>query len=147
LNRNRCFACNEPHEFLQTDIDEIERVDLALAENATPPKLLPPSCLRCGGYLRPDVIWFGEELPEKEWASAVNAVRGCDLILCVGTSGLVYPAARLPTMGQRSGATIIQVNPNSTDLDDIADINLRGSAGEVLPDIVASISERGMAAV
>lgn len=140
LNQNRCFACNAPQGFLKDDLDEINGVDLAQAARGAPPKIMPSTCLQCGGDLRPDVTWFGECLPESAWAAAEGAVREADVILCIGTSGIVYPAARLPETGRNAGATVIQINPNETALDDVAHINLRGSASEILPAIVLALS-------
>ncbi len=58
----------------------------------------PPSCPLCGGYIRPGIVWFGETLPEDGWRKAEAAVRACDVLLAIGTSGLVYPAAKLPEL-------------------------------------------------
>ena len=101
-------------------------------------RIQPPACPRCSGPIRPGVVWFGEALPDAAWQRAVEAARHCDLLLSVGTSALVYPAAELPQIAVRNGATVIQVNPAPTALDDIADWNLHGAAGEVLPALVAA---------
>ena len=101
-------------------------------------RIQPPACPRCSGPIRPGVVWFGEALTDAAWQRAVEAARHCDLLLSVGTSALVYPAAELPQIAVRNGATVIQVNPAPTALDDIADWNLHGAAGEVLPALVAA---------
>jgi NAD-dependent deacetylase len=138
LNRNRCFNCNEPQAFTRDDRDEINAIDLDGLHQCTAPLLTPPSCTRCGGYLRPDVVWFGESLPVDEWTAAEAAIRRCDLVLCVGTSGMVYPAAALPATARKAGVAVIQVNPQETALDDMANVNLRGTGGEVLPELIGS---------
>lgn len=94
---------------------------------------LPPRCPDCGALLRPDVVWFGEQLSqtvlEKAWRAAVRA----GLMLVVGTSALVQPAASLPMVAQRNGAVLVEINPEQTPLTPFADIHLHGSAGEHLP--------------
>jgi len=97
---------------------------------------VPPRCPRCGGRLRPDVVWFGETLPPDALDRAVDASRSCDLFLSVGTSTLVHPAAALPFEALQHGATVIEINPDSTPLSGRAHYVLRGSAGDVLPRLV-----------
>jgi NAD-dependent deacetylase len=99
---------------------------------------VPPSCSRCGAFLRPDVVWFGEALPADLFAEAFEAARGCDLFFSVGTSGLVQPAALLPFAALRSGAVVVEVNPDETPLTRDASYALRGRAGEVVPALVKS---------
>jgi NAD-dependent deacetylase len=93
----------------------------------------PPYCDRCGNLLRPAVVWFGEALPLQALASAQDAARRCDLMLVVGTSGVVYPAAGLARMA--SGHVVI-INPEPTELDDAADAVLRGKAAQWLPALL-----------
>jgi NAD-dependent deacetylase len=93
----------------------------------------PPHCPRCGDWLRPGVVWFGERLDPLHLEAAEAAASGCDLMLVVGTSGLVYPAAGLPKVARRAGATIVIVNPETTELDDCAHEVIRGTAAEILP--------------
>jgi NAD-dependent deacetylase len=90
-------------------------------------------CPRCGAWLRPDVVWFGEMLPEAALSRALAASRECDVFLCVGTSGLVHPAASLPFEAIESGAKVIEVNPNPTPLTGYAYFATQGRAAEVLP--------------
>ncbi len=82
------------------------------------------------------MVWFGEALPEEALDAAVHAASSCDVLMTVGTSGLVYPAAEIPRVAARVGATVIQINPQETPLDAVADVNLRGSAAQVLPALV-----------
>jgi NAD-dependent deacetylase len=97
----------------------------------------PPLCAGCGAPVRPGVVWFGEQLPANALSAATEAAFGCDLLFTVGTSGLVYPAAEIPYVAARSGATVVQINPEPTALDAVADVNLRGTAARILPDLVA----------
>ncbi|MGC4892682.1 SIR2 family NAD-dependent protein deacylase [Micromonospora sp. DT31] len=98
--------------------------------------LPPPACARCAAPVRPGVVWFGEELPAQALAAAVEAASRCDLLLTVGTSALVHPAAEIPLVATRLGAPVVQVNPVPTPLDTVCAVNLRGPAGEVLPSLV-----------
>jgi NAD-dependent deacetylase len=96
-----------------------------------------PRCSSCGALLRPDVVWFEEMLPGHALAAAEDAARNCDLLLVVGTSAEVYPAAALPSLAANHGAVVVEVNPNRTPLSAFADYVLRGAAGVVLPQLVA----------
>jgi NAD-dependent deacetylase len=95
-----------------------------------------PRCANCGAFLRPDVVWFEEMLPETALAAAENAARRCEVLLVIGTSAEVYPAAALPTLARERGARVVEINPNPTPLSAIADDVLRGSAGDLLSAIV-----------
>jgi len=97
----------------------------------------PPRCAACGSWLRPDVVWFGEMLPEGAFESAAAAAADCGVFLCVGTSGLVEPAASLPRVALRAGARVIEVNAEPTPLTAHASWSLPGKAGEILPALVA----------
>src|SRR5690606_3470670 len=85
---------------------------------ATAPELRidPPRCGGCGGHVRPGVVWFGELLPQDAWAAAVDAVETSDLVLVVGSSGLVHPAAGLPDLARRNGAFVVEINPQPSAL-------------------------------
>lgn len=100
---------------------------------------VPPQCPNCGGPLRPDVVWFEEALPETELVLAVQASTACDVFLCVGTSGVVYPAAALPFEALRSGATLVEINPQTTPLTARTSFTLTGAAGVVLPEFLAGV--------
>jgi NAD-dependent protein deacetylase/lipoamidase len=99
-------------------------------------RMSPPRCARCGALVRPGVVWFGEALPEAALAAAIEAAAACDVLLTVGTSGVVYPAAEIPRIAARCGAAVVQINPRPTPLDKICAVNLRGSAAQVLPALV-----------
>ena len=93
----------------------------------------PPVCVACGGQMRPDVVLFGEMLPERVWISAAEGAAACDLCFVVGTSAIVYPAAGLPYAAAEAGAFLVEVNPEPTPLSGMCDVTLRGAAGEILP--------------
>ncbi len=93
----------------------------------------PPVCRACGGLMRPDVVLFGEMLPEEVWVEAAERAATADVCFVVGTSAIVYPAAGLPAAAKRAGAFLVEVNPEETPLSNICDVTLRGAAGEVLP--------------
>jgi NAD-dependent deacetylase len=93
----------------------------------------PPYCDRCGNMLRPDVVWFGEALPLQALAAAEEAAAACDLMLVVGTSGVVYPAAGL---AHTAAGKVVIINPDPTELDDAADAVLRGKAAQLLPQLL-----------
>jgi len=95
-----------------------------------------PRCAACGGLLRPDVVWFGEAIPAEPMLSAAAAAEDCDAFLSIGTSSLVYPAAGLAEVALRRRATVIEINPNATDLSPHAELVLRGPSGEVLPALL-----------
>jgi NAD-dependent deacetylase len=97
-----------------------------------PIRQYPPRC-SCGGVLRPDVVLFGEMLPESVLERAMNESARCDLFCVVGTSAIVYPAAYLPQVAKRNGAFLIEVNFEATSLTSMADATLLGKAGEILP--------------
>jgi len=98
-----------------------------------------PLCASCGAPLRPDVVWFEEMLPGGALTAAEEAARHCDVLLVVGTSAEVYPAAALPSQAQAAGATVVEINPNRTPLSASADYTLRGPAGWVLPALIAAL--------
>lgn len=100
---------------------------------------VPPRCPRCGGWLRPDVVWFGEALPEGVWAEAEAAAREAEVLFSVGTSSVVYPAASLPEVAADGGALVVEVNVAPTPLSRRAGHVLAGLAGEVLPALVAAV--------
>lgn len=97
---------------------------------------MPPACLHCGNLVRPGVVWFGEQLPVDESEAAWSAAQQCDVMLVVGTSGAVYPAAHLPVLAKENGATVIDINPELDAISTMADIFLQGPSGELLPRIL-----------
>jgi NAD-dependent deacetylase len=98
-----------------------------------------PHCARCGGLLKSATVSFGQALPTDVIEDAFRRARECDLCLVVGSSLVVYPAAGVPIEAKNAGATLAIVNAEETDLDDFADIVVRGRAGEVLREAVARV--------
>ena len=96
----------------------------------------PPRCPQCAAPIRPDVVWFGEMLPQRTWQAAIQAAGEADVLLSIGTSGLVHPAASIPEMAMQQGALVIEINPQPTPLSAAVDLRLAGSAAEVLPALV-----------
>lgn len=93
----------------------------------------PPRCPRCGDWLRPGVVWFGEMLDPRRLTAAEEAANDCDVMLVIGTSGLVYPAADLPAAARRAGAEVVVVNPAESELDGLARLVVRSTAAAALP--------------
>jgi NAD-dependent deacetylase len=103
---------------------------------------IPPRCQRCGAMIRPNVVWFGEALPEKEMSLAYTKAGECHVMIVAGTSGLVQPAASLPLIAKRyAKAKIIEINPTESAITPVADIFLKGKSGEVLPKLLEAIEK------
>lgn len=100
---------------------------------------IPPRCPRCGGMLRPDVVWFNETLPPDAFAQALTAARRCEVFFSIGTSALVYPAASLPAEALAAGGVVVEVNPQETPLTPDSTHFLQGPAGRVLPALVRAV--------
>jgi NAD-dependent deacetylase len=98
----------------------------------------PPRCAECGNLVRPAVVWFGEMLPAQAIDAAERAARQCDLMLVVGTSGAVWPAAGLAAAARRAGAAVAIVNPHDSEIDAEARWLMRGTAATVLPAVLAA---------
>lgn len=127
LHRPRCASCGQAPAAPLAMPDEPEGGR----------RLEPPRCAACGGRLRPGVVWFGESLPADALAAAFAAAENCDLLISVGTSGMVYPAAEMPGLAWRSGATVVHVNPQPQHCHAEREYALTGTAGEQLPGLVA----------
>ena len=120
IERNYCINC-------KTFYNEIESIEI-------------PKC-KCGGLIRPDVVWFGELLPEDQFKGAEIASSECDLFFVVGTSAVVYPAASLIYTAKQCGAFIIEVNTEKTEIHSITNLSIKGKAGIILPEILGKIQE------
>ena len=96
-----------------------------------------PPCRTCGGMLKAATISFGQSLVEADLERADGAARSCDLVLAVGTTLGVYPAAAIVPLAKRNGAKVVIVNGEPTEMDDLADVLVRGSISEVLPVVVS----------
>lgn len=101
---------------------------------------MPPVCPDCGGILKPAVVFFGEPLPEGAIREAYAEAEACDLLLAVGSSLVVYPAAHIPTQAKEYGARLVIINKDPTAMDTIADVVVHAEAGTVLPQIVEIIA-------
>lgn len=112
--------------------------DCRMPADVNGPQPDPPRCAHCGGLVRPGVVWFGEALPVAAWERAYALLRDADLFFCIGTSSLVEPAASLPREARANGCPVIQINPESTSHDEIAQYVLRGKAGEIMPALLAA---------
>jgi NAD-dependent deacetylase len=105
---------------------------------APPGDDLPPRCPHCGAYLRPDVVWFEETLPEDALTRAEDAARRAEVMLVAGTSAEVWPAAGLAHTAKAAGARIVEINTQATPLSAVADDVLRAPSGIALPALVAA---------
>ncbi|WP_299565265.1 NAD-dependent deacylase [uncultured Mycolicibacterium sp.] len=118
-----CDACRAPFEGVLPEMPEpVEEID-------------PPECM-CGGLIRPNVVWFGESLPQDAWGLSIDAVVNADLVVVVGTSSVVYPAAGLPEMALARGIPVVEVNPEPTPLTESATVSLRETAARALPGLL-----------
>jgi NAD-dependent protein deacetylase/lipoamidase len=121
---NHCFDCKIPFDG-KTDL---------------PDKQLP-KCPECDGRIRPNVVWFGEMLPEEALSGAQMATAQCDVFFTIGTSGQVYPAAHLPVQAKQYGAYIVEVNPEPTPLSNHHDLCLQESSGVAMPAVLKALKE------
>ena len=110
--------------------------DGALPDMSEPVAAVPPPQCRCGGLIRPNVVWFGEPLPDDAWERSVEAVSNADVVIVVGTSSIVYPAAGLPELALANGTAVVEVNPERTPLSDWATVTLRETAADALPNLL-----------
>lgn len=122
----RCLDCGRPFAGPIADAAEGVRVP-------------PPRCAHCGGPIRPGVVWFGERLPTRALDDAVAACRDADLLLVVGTSGVVHPAAGLPGLARAAGVPVVELNPEPTELSRTCDQVWRTTAAAGLPALVAAL--------
>lgn len=124
IRRNFCQQCGERYD----DASLLSMTEI-------------PSC-SCGGMIRPDVVWFGEMLPEKALARAERLCEEADVFISVGTSGVVYPAAGLALVAHQHHAFTVEINPEETPLTPYANVAISAAAGAVLPEVVRLLRER-----
>ncbi|MEM4377446.1 MAG: NAD-dependent deacylase [Candidatus Nitrosotenuis sp.] len=98
--------------------------------------VLPPKC-RCGSMLRPDVVWFGEPLPQDVWSGAIRHAQNCDVMVIAGTSLVVSPANYLPVYAKQNGAVLVEVNPERTVMSSEMDLSVRETSANALPKLVS----------
>jgi NAD-dependent deacetylase len=104
-----------------------------VTENHQVPLPLLPHCGQCGRLLRPHIVWFGESLQEEHLARCAKQLQACDVLLVIGTSGVVYPAAGFASIAKEAGAYVIEVNLDPTQQSDLVDIALHGRAKDLVP--------------
>ena len=97
---------------------------------------LPPLC-KCGNVLRPDVVWFGEVLPQDVWQNAIVFASQCDLMIVVGTSLVVSPANTLPIYAKQNNSILIEINPENTDISNDMDLVIKNTSAVALPEFVS----------
>jgi NAD-dependent deacetylase len=100
-----------------------------------------PRCDQCEARMRPGVVWFGESLPPGALEAAFAAARACDILLVIGTSGVVQPAASLADLARSSGASVIEINPGVTPISEIADVAIRSGSRDALRAIDQRLRE------
>ncbi len=97
---------------------------------------IPPKCEQCGGVLKSAAILFGEPLPEEPMTRAVELCKNTDLMIVIGTSLTIYPAAYLPQLAKNEGAKILLVNLDGNNKDNVADIVIKGRSSDIIPEII-----------
>ncbi len=122
----RCIDCGEPYPDLPVPLVPLEG-----------PRLSPPHCPNCTGVIRPGVVWFGEPLQEEALDEAFAAAVDCDVLLSIGTSGVVYPAAEIPSFAWQAGAVVVHVNQQPIKVRDLREYSLIGKAGKLLPELLS----------
>ena len=128
LTRNYCIDCKQ-------QVDDVPPVE--------PGK--PLACQSCGGFIRPDVVWFGEMLPPGAMEIAINMAMRSDVVLSVGTSAVVFPAADIPLAARGYGAYVAEININKSEIAHALNETVLGPSGTVLPSLVAAVKERRQA--
>jgi NAD-dependent deacetylase len=101
-----------------------------------------PTCDYCRGILKPDVIFFGEALPQQTLAQATQDAEGCDLMIVIGSSLVVYPAAYIPVYAKQSGANLVIINVGVTEQDHLADVLINAAAGETMTKIISKLEAK-----
>lgn len=141
LMRWRCLKCGSRKDVSREDLARIKEI---LSRPGTGRVALArigrrhlPRCSKCKGSMRPDVVAFGESLPGQDYNRAVSEAQRCRLMLILGTSGIVYPAASIPIIAKRTGAVLVEINPEKGGLTEMADIFIQGTCGKVLPLLLA----------
>jgi NAD-dependent deacetylase len=97
---------------------------------------MPPLC-KCGNILRPDVVWFGEGLPQDVWEEAIIHANSCDVMIIAGTSLVVSPANTLPIYAKQNNAILIEINPDETNMTEDMDLSIRTTSATALPELVS----------
>lgn len=108
----------------------------AVTDDRRVPIPILPTCQRCKALLRPHIVWFGESLDSVNLRHCSDALRSCNLLLVIGTSGVVYPAAGFAAVAKETGATVVEVNLDETPQSDLVDLSLRGRAKDLVPRLL-----------
>jgi len=124
ITRNKCLDCHRPFE-LEGEVDPAQI----------------PVCVKCGGKIRPDVVWFGEMLDPETIQNAFFEAEKADVFFSIGTSAVVHPAASLPVTAKRHGAVLVEINPERTPLSELADFHFSACSGEFLPSLIDALRE------
>ncbi|TKB82225.1 MAG: NAD-dependent deacylase [Nitrospira sp.] len=104
-----------------------------ISENRQVPIPILPSCSACQGLLRPHIVWFGESLAQRDLDQSDAALESCEVMLIIGTSGVVYPAASFAPVAKQAGAFVAEVNLDPTPNSDLVDVTIRGRASDTVP--------------
>ncbi|MDP2304159.1 MAG: NAD-dependent deacylase [Ignavibacteria bacterium] len=121
IEKNYCIRCKKRYDFIE------------FPENQG-----APIC-ECGGNIRPDIVWFGEYLPNDQFSSSENAAEVSDIFFVVGTSSVVYPAASITNIARSAGSYVVEINITETEISDRVNLFLKGKSGEILPKIIELI--------
>ncbi|VAX18608.1 NAD-dependent protein deacetylase of SIR2 family [hydrothermal vent metagenome] len=124
IERNYCIDCKTYY-----GMDDFLDVDEA------------PKCPKCGGMIRPDVVWFGENLPQNIFAEAEKIAKESDICFVVGTSAVVFPAAYIPISAKEGGSYVVEINIEPTEITNSVDYSLTGKSGEILPELLKQLKE------
>ncbi len=139
--RLRCLNCRKKIPRTRKEfIDDFAEMLTKMREKGVRDFLSLLKQCECGGMLRPDFVAFGE--PVQELQASITAASTCRVMLVLGTSGVVYPAASMPSYARNSGAAIVEINPKKSALTHLADFFLQGPTGEVLPQVVDEVKRR-----
>jgi NAD-dependent deacetylase len=115
---------------VRCDAERVVRADASLP-------MSPRQCT-CGAYFRPDIVWFEDSLDARDVRRAEDALASCDLLVSVGTSGVVFPAANLPRIAMARGATTVEINLEDTPVSALYQVRLRGAASQLLAELAAA---------
>jgi NAD-dependent deacetylase len=129
MSHAKCLSCGTRYPME----DMAERVRQGIAE---------PTCDHCSGILKPDAVFFGEQLPADVLMESERRSRTCDLCIVLGSSLVVFPAANIPIYAVRSGAKLVIINIGPTELDEVAHVRIEGKAGQVTPRVIARVKEK-----
>ena len=125
IERNYCVDC-------KTEYDD-SKIDLSTKQ--------VPNCELCDGLIRPDVVWFGEMLPQQVFADAEKKAEQSDICFIIGTSAVVYPAAYIPMSAKQNGSYLVEINITNTEISSYCNYSLFGKAGEIMPEILKEVEK------